>query len=238
MDQNRQSELRPIVRTLKCCRRAGVVHVAPLGRRFDAGYSIPWPIPGPGRRGSLVELIDRLSRLGDGWRVYFVEDGADGAGAECRYAWPWPDAPDLFTPSTQAKDSYPHWAFEGEVATEAEPAKEAPPQAQAATAAVAGLLEDAGAAGVPLGRGSEMEGERRVRFSDRCAQAALDLLAEADRRLTLTEIGEELESRGVCSQTTVNHTLPEMRRRGAVDNAPMPGDRRGVGYGLPGWEGK
>lgn len=236
MDPARQESLRPIVRALKKSRRPGMIYVVPEHKRLSAGWRVPWPRDREARLDKLAELIEILEKLAVSAFVLWVEDGQ---AVKHGQQWPWGEACDLFSwlPG-QTQDPYPHWAFrdggEDEVSQPAAKAKPAPPDPKRGV--VIGLIAEAKDVG-PLVTGAEMEPPAKPpRYHERCASAALELLEEAGRRLTLDEFAVEMERLGVCSRTSASHTLPEMRRRGLVDNAPMPGDSHGVGYGLPKWK--
>lgn len=95
MDAQRKEVIEGLAKVLKKSKRAGVVYLAPDGRRADSHYAWPWPSD-EGERALTLELIlEQLDKVSGVWRLVYCEEGEP---VRRGYTTLWPDRSGLFDP--------------------------------------------------------------------------------------------------------------------------------------------
>lgn len=229
MNSKRKEVFALVKRALDACGSRGTIWIARSARSYNAGHCLPWPARDECRSFALTQLEELLNLCGDGWRVYFSEDGAEPP----EYCWLWPPLAKLFEepePTAPAeedlRDSSGQRVTLAVVSYRAEeepvaPAAETRQESRRET--LAELRE-------------RMEAESvEVSYSEPCARLILALLEETQRRHTAFSIATEFARRDIeWSTRTIERTAHALRVKGVLDNTRRP-DSRGVGYGLVEW---
>lgn len=226
MNARRRDTWAQIERVLKECPTWGVVYIAVEGKPVRSGYSIPWPAAEKERPARTEQILEILQVCGDRHRVYFSEQANDLVPS---HSWPWPGPAGLFDESEGEHSSEEEiQAQEADAPTTPSPVMEvvrveSEPEVQVEFQRVS--LTD-------LRRQLE-EAEEAPSYSQRCADDILAVLGMTDRRLSTSQLCEELARCGrEWSYSTVSSVAPAMRRDGKLTNER---DTRGKGYGLPQW---
>lgn len=95
MDAARERVLESLLEVMERSRRAGVLYLAPDGRRADSHRSWPWPADEAGRADVLPLVVAELGRVTGAWRVTYCEEGVP---LRRGYSDLWPDREGLFGP--------------------------------------------------------------------------------------------------------------------------------------------